>query len=321
MRDSYGREIDYMRISVTDRCNLRCRYCMPDGVEWIPMEEILTFEEIARLCRVAVKLGITKYKITGGEPLVRRGCPALVRMIREIPGVEQVTMTSNGILLERYLGELLGAGLTDINVSLDTTDRGKYQEITGFDELPRVLRSIRVASEAGLRIKINAVLQTGLNEDAWDGLLSFAREGLADVRFIELMPIGRGADGHMVSNERLFHKIEEHYGPLTADGVSHGNGPAVYYRIADWPRSVGFISAIHGKFCGQCNRLRLGSTGRLKPCLCYEDSLDVRGALRDGSDAEVCEILKKAILGKPRMHCFENTGAVTERQEMAKIGG
>ncbi|MCD8249616.1 MAG: GTP 3',8-cyclase MoaA [Lachnospiraceae bacterium] len=321
MQDSYGRKIDYMRISVTDRCNLRCRYCMPDGIEWIPMEEILTFEEIARLCRVAVTLGITKYKITGGEPLVRRGCPALVRMIREIPGAEQVTMTSNGILLERYLDELLDAGLTDINVSLDTTDRGKYQEITGFDELPQVLRSIQAASEAGLRIKINTVLQAGLNEEAWDGLLAFAREGLADIRFIELMPIGRGADGHMVSNERLFHKIEEHYGPLTADGASHGNGPAVYYRIQDWPRSVGFISAIHGKFCGQCNRLRLSSTGRLKPCLCYEDSLDVRGALRSGSDADVCEILKKVILEKPRMHCFENTGAVTERQEMAKIGG
>ncbi len=321
MRDSYGREIDYMRISVTDRCNLRCRYCMPDGVEWIPMEEILTFEEIARLCRAAVTLGITKYKITGGEPLVRRGCPALVRMIREIPGVEQVTMTSNGILLERYLGELLGAGLTDINVSLDTTDREKYREITGFDELSQVLRSIRAASQAGLRVKINAVLQEGLNAEAWEGLLGFAQEGLADVRFIELMPIGHGADGSMLSNEILFRKIEQRYGTLTVDKVSRGNGPAVYYRIANWPRSVGFISAIHGKFCGQCNRLRLSSIGQLKPCLCYEDSLDVRGALRSGSDAEVCEILKKAVLKKPRMHCFEDTRAVTERQEMAKIGG
>ncbi len=321
MRDSYGRKIDYLRVSVTDRCNLRCRYCMPEGIEWIPMEEILTFEEITRLCQEAAALGITKYKITGGEPLVRRGCPALVRMIREIPGVQQVTMTSNGILLERYLTELLDAGLSAVNVSLDTTDREKYREITGFDELPQVLRSIRAASGARLQVKINTVLQEGLNADAWEGLLHFAEEGLADVRFIELMPIGHGTDGHMVSNEELFRKIEARYGPLVRDGAFYGNGPAVYYRVADWPRSVGFISAIHGKFCGHCNRLRLSSTGRLKPCLCYEDSLDVRGALRGGSDAEVRDILKKAIQGKPRMHCFEDTGAVTEHQEMAKIGG
>ena len=161
MKDLQGRDINYMRISITDRCNLRCKYCMPDGIELLPMSEILTFEEILRVCRQAVELGITRFKITGGEPLVRRGCADLIRKIKKLPGVEQVTMTTNGILLSEYLGELLDAGLDAVNISLDTMNRGRFEEITGFDQLSEVLKSIDAAVDSGLRVKVNVVQMNG----------------------------------------------------------------------------------------------------------------------------------------------------------------
>ena len=192
MKDLYGRTIDYMRISITDRCNLRCRYCMPDGIEWIPMDEILTYEQIETVCRVAVSLGINKFKITGGEPLVRKGCPELIGSIKQIPGVEQVTITTNGILLKEQLDRLILAGVDGVNVSLDTLDAEKFKQITGFDLLDRVEASIQSAVAKGLRVKINTVLQSGVNEDEWKGLMDLAKDQRLDVRFIEMMPIGYG---------------------------------------------------------------------------------------------------------------------------------
>ena len=174
MKDLQGRDINYMRISITDRCNLRCKYCMPDGIELLPMSEILTFEEILRVCRQAVELGITRFKITGGEPLVRRGCADLIRKIKKLPGVEQVTMTTNGILLSEYLGELLDAGLDAVNISLDTMNRGRFEEITGFDQLSEVLKSIDAAVDSGLRVKVNVVLQQDKNADEWQKILEIA---------------------------------------------------------------------------------------------------------------------------------------------------
>ncbi|MCD8364506.1 MAG: GTP 3',8-cyclase MoaA [Clostridiales bacterium] len=314
MKDSLNREINYMRISVTDRCNLRCIYCMPHGIPTVPMAEILSYEEIVRVCRQAVALGITRFKITGGEPLARLGCPALVRMIREIPGVQQVTMTSNGVLLGKYLRELIAAGLTAINISLDTTDRALYRKITGSDCLDAVIASIEATLHAGLKVKINSVLQQNLNADAWRDLLSFARKYKVDIRFIELMPIGQGRFGAPVSNTDLFRQIEGEYGRLIPDEKTHGNGPAVYYRLPGFEESIGFISPIHGIFCDTCNRIRMTSTGEIKPCLSYENSFDVREALRkpnqcnarqSPSDDEVLRILAKAISAKPQMHCFE----------------
>ena len=190
MKDSYGRVIDYMRISITDRCNLRCRYCMPDGIKSIPVEQILTLEEIAEVCRIASELGITKFKVTGGEPLVRKGCTELIRMLKALPHTEQVTLTTNGILLAAYAKELKEVGIDGVNVSLDTLCAEKFAEITGYDRLKDVLEGIRTAHALGLKVKINTVLQKGVNEGEWEALLQIAKETPIDIRFIEMMPIG-----------------------------------------------------------------------------------------------------------------------------------
>ena len=185
MKDQYGRIIDYMRISITDRCNLRCRYCMPEGVELVPMKNILSYEEIEMVCQAAAKAGIRKFKITGGEPLVRLGSPELIGKIMKIPGVEQVTMTTNGVLLSKYLPELLKNGLDAVNISLDTLIPEKYQEITGADELERVRKSIFMAEKSEIRVKINTVLQKGVNDEEWKSLAELAKKNKLDVRFIE----------------------------------------------------------------------------------------------------------------------------------------
>lgn len=321
MKDLHGRTIDYMRISITDRCNLRCKYCMPQDIQKVSMNELMTYEEIETVCREAVKLGIRKFKITGGEPLVRKECTSLIRKIKEIPEVEQVTLTTNGILLKEHLDALLLAGLDAVNVSLDTLDERRFQEITGFHGLRTVLSAIDAALDSGCRVKVNTVLQPGVNEDEWDKLLELARNRRLDVRFIEMMPIGAGKSCGVVSNEELLAKVQEVYPGVEKDVRIHGNGPAAYYRIPGFRGSVGFISAIHGVFCSHCNRIRMTATGELKPCLCFEDSLSVRQTLRGGSSDEVRELIAKAVLMKPKMHCFEQRQNVTEHKKMVQIGG
>ena len=321
MKDLQGRDINYMRISITDRCNLRCKYCMPDGIELLPMSEILTFEEIIRVCRQAVELGITRFKITGGEPLVRKGCASLIREIKRLPGVEQVTMTTNGVLLSGYLEKLSEAGLDAVNISLDTLNREEFAELTGADHLPEVLKSIDAAVESGLRVKLNAVLQKGKNADEWQQLLELAKDRPLDVRFIEMMPIGRGRECMGISNDELLKRIQENYPGVCKDERVHGNGPAVYYHIPGFAGSVGFISAIHGVFCSSCNRIRMTATGDLKPCLCYQDSVSVREAARYGTDEEVRARLEEAITMKPKQHCFDEKQGITEQRKMVQIGG
>ena len=321
MKDMRGRTIDYMRISITDRCNLRCKYCMPEGIKLIPMSEILTFEEIVAVCEEAVALGIRKFKITGGEPLVRKGCPELIRKIKQVPGVEQVTMTTNGILLKESLEALLASGLDAVNISLDTLNQDRFQEITGFDKLNDVLASVDAAMESGLKVKINCVLQSDINTGEWQQLLELAKGKQLDVRFIEMMPIGDGKQCRLVSNQEILTKIEQTYPGAERDERIHGHGPAVYYRIPGFMGSVGFISAIHGVFCNRCNRIRMTATGELKPCLCYQDSLSVQEAVRAGRSDEVRDIIRRAILMKPERHCFEEKKDVTESRKMVQIGG
>ena len=327
MRDTYGRTIDYMRISITDRCNLRCRYCMPDGVELVPMSDILTFEEIVRIAAAAAEAGIRKFKVTGGEPLVRLGCPDLVGELKQIPGVEQVTLTTNGVLLSGYLDRLYEAGLDGVNISLDTLNRQTYEKITGRDELNEVLKSIDLTAEKGILVKLNCVLQKGLNAHEWGDLIRFTGERPIDVRFIELMPIGFGRKFEAVYNEELLEKLHTLYPDLEPDERVHGNGPAVYYRLPGAKGSVGFISAMHGKFCANCNRLRLTSRGLLKPCLCYEDSVDVGGIVRqkgiDGDEMkkQIKEAIRQAVTLKPECHSFEAPDGVTEQKRMIEIGG
>ena len=323
MLDRYGRVINYLRISVTDRCNLRCCYCMPEGVQDVGMKNILTFEEIWEIVRTGVSLGITHIRITGGEPLVRKGCVNLIRGIREIPGVETITMTTNGVLLGNYAKQLKEAVVDGVNISLDTLDPEEFFKITGKRELQEVLAGIRAAKTAGLPVKLNAVNRKELDPIP---LVRYAQEENLPLRFIEMMPVGYGKKYVGRSNEELRETLEAVCG--NAECMTNreelprmGSGPAVYYQFSDLKVPVGFISAIHGKFCDTCNRVRLTAEGYLKLCLCYDEGEDLRRVLREGEKENLRTIMEQTIFRKPAAHCFEHPAEMTETHEMVKIGG
>lgn len=323
MLDRYGRVINYMRISVTDRCNLRCCYCMPEGVQDVGMKNILTFEEIWEIVRTGVSLGITHIRITGGEPLVRKGCVDLIRGIREIPGVETITMTTNGVLLGNYGKQLKEAGVDGVNISLDTLDPEEFYKITGKRELQEVLAGIRAVKTAGLPVKLNAVNRKELDPIP---LVRYAQEENLPLRFIEMMPVGYGKKYVGRSNEELRETLEAVCGKAECmtnrEELSRmGSGPAVYYQFSDLKVPVGFISAIHGKFCDTCNRVRLTAEGYLKLCLCYDEGEDLRRVLREGEKENLRTIMEQTIFRKPAAHCFEHPAEMTETHEMVKIGG
>lgn len=323
MLDRYGRVINYLRISVTDRCNLRCCYCMPEGVQDVGMKNILTFEEIWEIVRTGVSLGITHIRITGGEPLVRKGCVDLIRGIREIPGVETITMTTNGVLLGNYAKQLKEAGVDGVNISLDTLDPEEFFKITGKRELQEVLAGIRAAKTAGLPVKLNAVNRKELDPIP---LVRYAQEENLPLRFIEMMPVGYGKKYVGRSNEELRETLEAVCGKAECmtnrEELSRmGSGPAVYYQFSDQKVPVGFISAIHGKFCDTCNRVRLTAEGYLKLCLCYDEGEDLRRVLREGEKENLRTIMEQTIFRKPAAHCFEHPAEMTETHEMVKIGG
>ena len=323
MLDRYGRVINYLRISVTDRCNLRCCYCMPEGVQDVGMKNILTFEEIWEIVRTGVSLGITHIRITGGEPLVRKDCVDLIRGIREIPGVETITMTTNGVLLGNYGKQLKEAGVVGVNISLDTLDPEEFYKITGKRELQEVLAGIRAAKTAGLPVKLNAVNRKELDPIP---LVRYAQEENLPIRFIEMMPVGYGKKYVGRSNEELRETLEAVCGNAECmtnrEELSRmGSGPAVYYQFSDLKVPVGFISAIHGKFCDTCNRVRLTAEGYLKLCLCYDEGEDLRRVLREGEKENLRTIMEQTIFRKPAAHCFEHPAEMTETHEMVKIGG
>lgn len=323
MLDRYGRVINYLRISVTDRCNLRCCYCMPEGVQDVGMKNTLTFEEIWEIVRTGVSLGITHIRITGGEPLVRKGCVNLIRGIREIPGVETITMTTNGVLLGNYAKQLKEAGVDGVNISLDTLDPEEFFKITGKRELQEVLAGIRAAKTAGLPVKLNAVNRKELDPIP---LVRYAQEENLPIRFIEMMPVGYGKKYVGRSNEELRETLEAVCGNAECmtnrEELSRmGSGPAVYYQFSDLKVPVGFISAIHGKFCDTCNRVRLTAEGYLKLCLCYDEGEDLRRVLREGEKENLRTIMEQTIFRKPAAHCFEHPAEMTETHEMVKIGG
>ena len=298
---------------------------MPEGIHLTSMSELLTFEEIVQVVGAGAELGIRHVKLTGGEPLLRRSLPTLVQMLKNIDGIEQVTMTTNGILLKEHLPALLKAGLDAVNISLDSTDRDTFRKITGFDQLDMVLAAIDAACASGIRTKINAV-SLNLGEEAIWNLIDLAKDRPLDVRFIEMMPIGHGKDFPVYSHTKMLEQFRERYPDLTADKTMHGFGPAVYYHIPGYQGSIGLISAIHGKFCDKCNRIRLTSTGFLKGCLCYNTGADLREILRaneaeDEKRRHLTETMEAAIYAKPRAHCFESAGDVTERATMNEIGG
>ena len=320
MKDSYGREINYMRISVTDRCNLRCKYCMPaEGIKKVSREEILREDEILKVCKAAVSIGIDRFKITGGEPLVRGSCIRLIRNIKELPGVREVTMTTNGQILAEHIEELAEMGIDGINISLDTLDEAKYREITRLGDLDRTLDAIDMSVKAGIKTKINCLVHRGFNEDGITGLAEFAMDKGIDARFIELMPVGFADEDKFYSSDEVMEILKEAYPDIEADDGVHGNGPAVYYRVPGRDGSIGLIRSIRGKFCDGCNRIRLTSMGFVKPCLCYDEGINIRPYI-EKSEAELAEVLKIVIENKPKEHHFEDITKV-DHHAMSEIGG
>lgn len=324
MIDSHGRKIDYMRISITDRCNLRCQYCMPEELPSIGHTEILRFEEILEICRHAVSLGITKFKITGGEPLVRRGCLSFLRSLKNISGVEQVTITTNGVLLKECISDLEAIGIDGINISLDTLNSDIYEKMTRRNEFSRVWDAILAAQASKIRTKINCVLLKGFNDHEFFDLIHLARDYDLDVRFIEIMPIGYGKGFEGFDKKELIKKIAEKYPDYQIEQNIHGNGPASYISIPGFKGCIGFIDAIHGKFCDQCNRIRLTSDGILKLCLYYENGIDLKKLLRSrASSDELLTAMKNTIYKKPAEHQFHliATEGSEEHKKMSQIGG
>lgn len=323
MKDQYGRTIDYLRISITDACNLRCRYCMPEsssgcGMEGAGKEPLLSVEEILKLVHAATSLGITHYRITGGEPLVRKECVELVQKMKAVPGVSSVGITTNGVRLAECAEKLKQAGCDSVNVSLDTVDTAEFAALTGRDALEQVKNGIRAAKEAGLFVKLNTVHRKELHALE---LAAFAEQMKVPVRFIEMMPVGAGKSYVGPSNEVLKKELEQWYGARTPDLSRKGNGPAIYETYEKLSIPVGFISAIHGKFCRNCNRVRLTSRGFLKLCLCYENGVDLREVLQNETVEELEKVIAQAIWNKPMEHCFERPKDMTEHHLMSGIGG
>ena len=322
MFDSTRREIHYLRLSVTDLCNLRCRYCMPDGVEKLEREAVLTYEEFLRLAALFAQCGIDTVRVTGGEPLVRKNVAQLVAGLKAIPGIRKVTMTTNGILLAQQLPALLAAGLDSVNISLDTLRPEVFRQITARDEFAAVQAGLQAALESGIPVKLNCVPQAGVNEGELEDLAALAENRPLQVRFIEMMPIGYGAAMPCISGPELRQRFARRWPelqPLTE--AAFGDGPAVYYTVPGWQGSIGFIAAVHGKFCASCNRVRLTSQGFLRPCLASEAGCDLRALLRSGADdTQLLAAIRDTIWAKPREHHFEDSSMPATRG-MYRIGG
>lgn len=333
--DTFNRPINYLRISVTDRCNLRCIYCLPpEGISLLPQSDILSYEEIAAVTSLAAELGINKVRLTGGEPLVRARLKDLVALLARIKGIDDISLTTNGILLEQYAVELKQAGLKRVNVSLDSLSRDKFACITHHDKLSAVLKGLEAAKACGLNpVKVNVVVMRGINDDEVGDFARLTINAGWHVRFIELMPFVRDnpPDGHSIAAKVGLHpafvsasEVKEHlrsFGTLEPSLPIAGNGPARYFRFTRASGTVGFISPVSQHFCFSCNRLRLTAEGRLCPCLLSDLEVDLRQALRNGaSSLEVKKVIVGAIRAKPRKHRI-NCGNTSKKRLMSQVGG
>jgi len=325
--DRFGRVHTDLRVSVTDRCNIRCTYCMPaQGVAFKPHADILTFEEIERLVRVGVGLGVRKLRLTGGEPLVRRGIVRLVEMLARVPGVEDLAMTTNAVLLAGHAGSLRAAGLKRLNISLDTLDRQKFLRITRRDELPQVLAGIEAAQQAGFReIKLNSVAVRGQSEEDVVPLARFARQRGLKLRFIEFMPLDadrRWTGDQVLPGEEILRLLTEAIGPLEPMAPLDSRAPATEYRFCDGVGRVGAITSVSEPFCDRCGRLRLTADGRLRNCLFSAEDLDLRAALRRGaSDEHLADLIRQDVLAKRRQRGTDQGRFGEPRRTMHQIGG
>jgi len=321
VQDAYGRTIRYLRISVTDRCNLRCRYCMPPSgmPAKLDHDKILRNEEIVEVARMAASLGIDKIRLTGGEPLVRKGIVELVAELAAIPGIKDLAMTTNAVMLDTMAEPLKAAGLRRINVSLDTLNPERFKEMTRGGDLARVLKGLEEAERVGIwPIRVNSVLIGGENESEIREMAELTRSKGYDVRFIELMPIGEAAawtEEHFISTDRVLEILPE----LVPDIAKAHDGPARYFRLPGASGRIGLIQPISCNFCADCDRIRLTADGKIKPCLHSDKEIDLLAALRAGED--LVPIIREAVGLKPEKHHMEESDYVPIVRGMYKIGG
>lgn len=323
MKDNEGRRIDYMRISLTDRCNLRCQYCMPaEGVPLIDHTEILSYEEILRIVRCAATLGVKKIRLTGGEPLLRKGIVNLIREIKGTHGIEEVSLTTNGLLLDSMLDDLIEAGLDRVNLSLDTLNEETFEHISRFSGLNKIEKGFLRCMEKGVPLKINAVAIKSINDKDVLELAELTYRWPVDVRFIELMPIGCGKSFAGISTEDLIQTFRQAGFSYEEIKASRGNGPADYIKLDGAKGKIGFISPLSHKFCDACNRIRITPEGFLKPCLHSKEGIDIKQSLRISiTDEVLVELLKQGILMKPKSHHFLEITEIEDDRSMNQIGG
>jgi len=322
---------DDLRVSVTDRCNLRCSYCMPEDPTWFPRAQILDYEEIHKLVRILAGHGIRKVRITGGEPLVRKDLTSFIRLIADTPGIDDISLTTNGVLLEGMARELADAGLRRINISLDTMKSDRFRRLTRREDLDKVLAGLRAAVQAGLTpVKINTVLLRGINDDEVESFVATARDEGWQVRFIEFMPLENGGTWDMsrvVTGKEVLDRIAARW-PLTPAERSDCSAPATRYSFVDGKGTVGFINSISAPFCGDCSRLRLTADGKLRVCLYDTREVDLKEPLRSGADdEEILRIVEEAVLGKGKggrggaLEILESKKALRLTRTMHQIGG
>lgn len=326
MLDTYNRNINYFRISVTDRCNLRCRYCMPEeGISKLQHREILSLEDIVRLVKVSVQVGIRKIRLTGGEPLIRKHIDRLIRCIHEIPEIDDIAITTNGVLFADMARELKAAGLDRVNFSLDTMVPEKFKYISRRDHLAEVKDAIFKALELGLEpVKINTVVIKGFNDDELLDFADLAYNFPLHIRFIEFMPIGDllfWQEDRMISSEQIKEQIERRY-ELTPTKLVKGSGPARYFKLTGGRGTIGFITPMSHKFCSECNRLRMTADGKLRGCLYDKREIDLKAALQNKSgDDELKRLFIEAILHKPSEHHMDAGWGKDNLRKMSQIGG
>ncbi|WP_300379665.1 GTP 3',8-cyclase MoaA [Clostridium sp.] len=323
MRDRFNRKIDYLRISLTDNCNLRCIYCMEeDSNNFYKKEDKLTTEEICKVVTESAKLGIKKIRFTGGEPLVYPDILNLVKRVNKIEGIEGIYLTTNGILLERYLKDFYENGVKGVNISLDSLKKDKFKEITRGGDINKVLSSIEKALEFGIKVKVNTVLIKEINEEEILDFVNFTKYNDVDVRFIELMPIGIGSTYKGVTRNEIENKINENYEKTKVLANKSYEGPAKYIRVENNKGRVGFISPISNCFCDECNRIRLTSQGFLKECLHFNYGIDLKKLMRNGAtENEINLAIRKAIFEKPEKHVFLEKNKDKDLKFMNQIGG
>lgn len=323
MRDQFGRTINYLRLSITDRCNFRCRYCMPEaGVEKQLHQQILRYEDLLRIARVATSLGIDKIRVTGGEPLVRKGVVPFLGQLAALPGVKDLALTTNGLLLGELAQPLLDAGVKRVNVSLDSLSDQTFAEITRGGRLQQVLAGIEAADAAGLMIKINMVVMRGVNDHEINDFARLSLDRPWSVRFIEYMPTIREADWQqrLLPGEEVLNHIRQEY-ELSPLDATRQCGPARPFRISRAAGTIGIITPMSNHFCSSCNRLRVTSEGLAKSCLLSEESADLKPCLQQADDACLKQLLTAIVSGKPSRHTIDEEGSAHKPFTMSSIGG